>query len=57
MQAINSEEKASIPPAGEDLLMKATVDQHWLVVGHDYHDEVASVGRSVSDGMLFKVAV
>ena len=26
-------------------------------MGHDYHDEAASVGRSVSDGVLFKIAV
>ena len=26
-------------------------------MGHDYLDEAASVGRSVSDGVLFKVAV
>ena len=56
-QAVNSDEKSSVPPAGEDLLKKATADQHWLAVGHDYNDEAASVGRSVSDGMLFKVAV
>ena len=57
MQATNNDEKSSVPPAGEDLLKRATADQHWLVVGHDYHDEAASVGRSVSDGMLFKVAM
>ena len=33
------------------------VDQHWLAVGHDYIDEATSVGRSVADGVLFKVAV
>ena len=26
-------------------------------MGHDYLDEAASVGRSVSDGVLFKVAM
>ena len=26
-------------------------------MGHDYHDEAASVGRSVSDGVLFKIAL
>ena len=26
-------------------------------MGHDYHDEAANVGRSVSDGVLFKIAV
>ena len=38
-------------------MRKATADQHWLAVGHDYHDEAASVGRSVSDGVLFKIAI
>ena len=57
MQAVTKEEKSSVPPTGEDLLKKATADQHWLAVGHDYHDEAASVGRSVSDGVLFKIAV
>ena len=56
-QAVNNDEKSSVPPAGDDLLKRATADQHWLAVGHDYNDEAASVGRSVSDGMLFKVAV
>ena len=57
MQTATKEEKSSVPPAGEELLREATADQHWLVVGHDYHDEAASVGRSVSDGVLFKIAV
>ena len=57
MQAVTKEEKSSVPPAGEELLKEATADQHWLAVGHDYHDEAASVGRSVSDGVLFKIAV
>ena len=57
MQAITKEEKSSVPPAGEDLLREATADQHWLAVGHDYHDEAASVGRIVSDGVLFKIVV
>ena len=26
-------------------------------MGHDYHDEAANVGRSVSNGVLFKIAV
>ena len=39
------------------MLREATADQHWLAVGHDYHDEAASVGRSVSDGVLFKIVV
>ena len=56
-QAVTKEEKSSVPPAGEELLKEATADQHWLAVGHDYHDEAASVGRSVSDGVLFKIAV
>ena len=56
-QATTKEEKSSVPPAGEELLREATADQHWLAVGHDYHDEAASVGRSVSDGVLFKIAV
>ena len=38
-------------------MKKATADQHWLAVGHDYHNEGVSVGRSVSDGVLFKIAV
>ena len=38
-------------------MREATADQHWLAMGHDYHDEAASVGRSVSDGVLFKIAV
>ena len=54
-QAANSDEKSSIPLAGEDLLKKATADQHWLAIGHDYNDEAASVGRSVSNGMLIKL--
>ena len=57
MQAATNEEKSSVPPAGEDLLREATADQHWLVVGHDYLDEAASVARSVSDGVLFKIVV
>ena len=56
-QATTSEEKSSVPPAGEELLKKATADQQWLAVGHGYFDEVASVGRSVSDGVLFKIAM
>ena len=38
-------------------MKEAMADQHWLAVGHDYHDEAASVGRSVSDGVLFKIAM
>ena len=57
MQAATNEEKSSVPPAGDKLLREATADQHWLAVGHDYLDEAASVGRSVSDGVLFKIAV
>ena len=38
-------------------MKEATADQHWLAVGHDYLDEAASVGRSVSDGVLFKIAI
>ena len=57
MRAVTKEEKSSVPPTGEDLLKKATADQHWLAVGHDYHDEAASVGRSVSDGVLFRIAM
>ena len=56
-QAITKEEKSSVPPTGEELLREATADQHWLAVGHDYHDEAASVGRSVFNGVLFKIAV
>ena len=56
-QAATKEEKSSVPPAGAELLKEATADQHWLAVGHDYHDEAANVGRSVSDGVLFKIAV
>ena len=56
-QAVTKKEKSSVPPAGAELLTKATADQHWLAVGHDYHDEAASVGRSVSDGVLFKIVV
>ena len=57
MQAALKEEKSSVPPTRADLLREATVDQHWLAVGHDYLDEAASVGRSVSDGVLFKIAI
>ena len=57
MQAATKDEKSSVPLAREELLREATVDQHWLAVGHDYHDEAASVGRSVPDGVLFKIAV
>ena len=57
MRAATNEEKSSVPPASEELLREATADQHWLAVGHDYLDEAASVGRSVSDGVLFKIAV
>ena len=39
------------------MLREATADQNWLAVGHDYLDEAANVGRSVSDGVLFKVTV
>ena len=39
------------------MLREAKADQHWLAVGHDYLDEAASVGRSVSDGVLFKIVV
>ena len=56
-QAATKEEKSNVPPAREELLREATADQHWLAVGHDYHDEAASIGRSVSDGVLFKIAV
>ena len=38
-------------------MREATADQHWLVVDNDYLDKAASVGRSVSDGVLFKVVV
>ena len=57
MQAGIKEEKSGVPLAGEELLREATADQHLLAVGDDYHDEAASVGRSVSDGVLFKIAV
>ena len=57
MQAATSEEKSSVPPAGEDLLREATADKHWLALGHDYLDEAANVGRSISDGVLLKVVV
>ena len=57
MQAPTKEEKSSVPPAREELLREAMADQHWLAVGYDYHDEAASIGRSVSDGVLFKIAV
>ena len=57
MQAATKEEKSSVPPVGEELLKKATADQHWFAGGHGYLDEAASVGRSVADGVLFKVAV
>ena len=56
MQAATKEKKSSVPPVGEKLLREATADQHWLAVGHDYH-EAASVGRSVSDAVLFKIVV
>ena len=56
-QAATEEEKSSVPPAGEDLFKKAAANQYWLVVGHDYLDEAAYVGRNVADGVLFKVAV
>ena len=39
------------------MLKEATTNQHWLAVDHDYYDEAASVGRSVSDGVLFKIEV
>ena len=57
MQAATKEEKSSVPSVGEELLREAMADQHWLAVGHDYLDEAASVGRSVSDGVRFKIAV
>ena len=42
----------------DKILQKATVDQHWVAVGYqDQKEEVASVGRKVSDGILFRVAV
>ena len=52
MQATINEEKSRA-----DLLREAMADQHWLAVGHNYLDEAASVGRSVSHRVLFKVAV
>ena len=57
MQATTNDENSSVPLADDKLLREAMVDQHWLTVGHDYLIEAASVGRSVSDGVLFKVAV
>ena len=38
-------------------MREAMANQHWLVVGHDYLDEAGSVGRSLSNGVLFKVVV
>ena len=38
-------------------MREATADQHWLIVGYDYLDKAASVGRSMFDGMFFRVAV
>ena len=58
MQAATNEEKVLVfLPLETDLLREATADQHWLAVGHDYLDEAASVRRSVSDGVLFKIVV
>ena len=56
-QTATNEEKSSVPHAREELLKEATAHQHWLAVGHDYHDEATNVGRSVSDGVLFKIVV
>ena len=56
-QAATKGEKSSVPPTGEDLLREAMADQHWLAMGHAYLDEAANVSRSVSDGMLFNIAI
>ena len=42
----------------EEILQKATVDQHWVAVGYeDPKEEIVSVGRDVKQGILFRVAV
>ena len=42
----------------EDILQKATVDQHWVAVGYiDQKEGSASVGREIEQGILFRVAV
>ena len=32
-------------------------EQRWFVVGQEYLEEATSVGRSVSDDMLFRIAI
>ena len=42
----------------EEILQKATVDQHWVAVGYeDQKREAASAGRAIKNGILFRVAV
>ena len=42
----------------EEILQKATVDQHWVAVGYeDPKEESVSVGREVKNGVLFRVPV
>ena len=58
MQLANQKEETRIHPPGEDLIIKAMADQHWVAIGAEEEQIVmASAGRRIKDGMLFRVTV
>ena len=58
MQLTNQKEETRIHPPGEDLIIKAMADQHWVAIGAEEEQiMMASAGRRIKDGMLFRVIV
>ena len=51
------EERTRIHHPGEDLLGKVMAGWHWAAIGDDEAQEKASVGRNITNGVLFRLAV
>ena len=58
LQPATEEEESQHHPLGKTLIDTAMTGQHWVAIGEEVEDTArASVGRKVSDGILFRVAV
>ena len=52
------EERTRIHRPGEELLQQAVAGQHWVAIGGEAQEkQTTNAGRTIKDGMLFRVAV
>ena len=59
LQLSKQKEETRTHPPGEDLLIKAVANQHWVAIGEEEEESImkASAGRKIKDGILFRVTV